>query len=109
MFTRPVLLKKNKSILKCPKCGNNRRFEAHSDHCCEDSCDVWVVCKCGYDPTTELWGYRVESVMGSLDLNGVQEALLYSWNEALRELENRQAKNTPKVAENMLNKQGGDL
>lgn len=75
-------LKENDQIEKCPKCGNNTEFVAHSTQVCEDSCDIWVVCKCGYDPTENKCGHRLEDVWGSLDKDNILTALDI-WNDEL--------------------------
>lgn len=85
-MSKMVRLKKNESISKCPKCGNNTRFDAHSVRGGEDFCEIFVVCACGYDPTCETWGHRVESVMGELSRFNIEQALFYGWNAALEEL-----------------------
>lgn len=77
-------LKVNSEIEKCPKCGNNTSFVAHSEQVCEDGCEVWIVCKCGFDPTSEKCGHRLEDVMGSLDRPTILDALQI-WNEEVLE------------------------
>lgn len=84
---RKIKLKSNEQIEKCPKCGNNTEFTAHSQQCAEDSCEVWVVCKCGYDPTSwEEKGslYRFEDVWGGTGNDNVLVALDV-WNDILLE------------------------
>lgn len=56
MNTRKVKYKPNEFITPCPKCGNNTEFTVYSDYCAEDCCEIWAVCKCGFDPTTEEKG-----------------------------------------------------
>ena len=75
-------LNANESVEKCPKCGNNTEFVAHSAQCAEDCCDVWVVCKCGFDPTENKCGHRLEDVWGSLDRDTILMALDI-WNEEI--------------------------
>lgn len=87
MGTKKFNLKKNTQIEKCPKCGNNTEFTAHSEQCAIDTCDVWVVCKCGYDPTQYKIGHRLEDVWGSLDKETIHDAL-HVWNEEILSLEN---------------------
>lgn len=78
-------LNENTQIEKCPKCGNNTEFVAHAEYCAEDCCEVWVVCKCGYEPTDQL-GHRMEDVWGSLDKDTIHDAL-HVWNDEILELQ----------------------
>lgn len=86
---KQIILNSNKRITKCTKCKNNTKFTAHSERAGEDFCDIWVVCKCGYDPTKEVWGHRIESVFGELTQYTMTEALIYSWNAALLEIKEK--------------------
>lgn len=85
MTSRKVKYKTNKFITPCPKCGNNTEFTVKSDYCAEDCCEIWAVCKCGYDPTSEDKGYgnRLEDVWGGVSDGNCQDALTFSWNETL--------------------------
>jgi len=85
MTTRKVKYKSNETILKCPKCGNNTEFEIVSDYCAEDCCEIYAVCKCGYDPTQEpsAMGNRLEDVWGGCSDENCKDAILVSWNETL--------------------------
>ena len=65
MATR--LCKFPKGITPCPNCGNSFQFNARSERCAEDCCEVWIECICGYDPTSFKPGHKVEDVWGSLD------------------------------------------
>lgn len=89
MQTRRIKIKANTHIIKCPKCGNNTVFDVHSDQCAEDCCDVWASCKCGYDPTANLWTHRVEDVWGGVDEVNCIMALRDSWNPALEEIQRK--------------------
>jgi len=80
MTTRRFNLKPNAHVAKCPKCGNNTAFVAHSAQVAEDCCEVWVVCVCGYDPHT--WKDKLESVMGGCDEYNIRDAL-GCWNDVL--------------------------
>lgn len=84
MGVRTVKLRNNDSVAKCPKCKNNTDFEAHAEQVCEDCCEIWVVCKCGFDPTQEHPIYRVEDIWGSLDQDTVTDAV-YSWTEVIKD------------------------
>lgn len=90
---RKILLKENDQIEKCPKCGNNTVFNAHSCQTSEDSCDVWVVCKCGFDPTEDGKGalYRHEDVWGGTSNENVLMALDV-WNDLVSEMDLNQTK-----------------
>lgn len=70
----------------CPKCGNTRKFVAHAQQVCEDGCEVWVVCECGFDPTTEKIGERVEDVWGTLDTANIMTAFSV-WDDLVRTTE----------------------
>lgn len=84
MGERQVLLRENTTVTACPKCGNNTRFTARSEQCAEDSCEVWVICKCGYDPTFGRPCYRYEDVWGGTDPGNVQIALDV-WSDLIAE------------------------
>lgn len=62
-------------VFPCPRCGNDTRFRAHSMQVAEDCCEVWVECVCGYDPTENETGGRLEDVWGSLDKDTIRAAL----------------------------------
>jgi DNA-directed RNA polymerase subunit M/transcription elongation factor TFIIS len=61
-MARKINFKPNDVVEKCPKCGNNTAFTIHSQQVAEDYCNVWAVCKCGYDATAEDTGNRIEDV-----------------------------------------------
>jgi hypothetical protein len=83
-----IRLAPNNSIDPCPRCGNNTSFEAHSAQVTEDCCNVWVVCVCGYDPTSDDSGDRYEDVWGALNHTTIMWAL-DCWNSAIRDREAR--------------------
>ena len=76
------MLNKNDQITQCPKCGNNTEFVTHSQQCAEDACEVWVVCKCGYDPTFNNGMFRFEDVWGGTNERKCRIAL-DCWNDAI--------------------------
>ena len=82
---RKFKLVPNDKYEKCPKCGNNQEFTAHSSQCTEDACEVWVVCKCGYDPTQDIPTWRFEDVWGGTD-DGNCLVALDCWNDIIQEL-----------------------
>ena len=79
-------LNSNDTVSKCPKCGNNTEFEAYSSQVSEDCCEVWVVCTCGFDPTSELFGSRYEDPWGGADNAKILMAL-DCWNYSIAEME----------------------
>jgi len=79
-------LNKNTQVEPCPQCGQNEIFEGHSQQVAEDCCEVWVICKCGYDPTAHNTDYRMEDVWGGTDNNNMMAALSCSWNEPINEI-----------------------
>lgn len=81
IVVRPIEFKENTQIKPCPKCKNNTHFVAESMQVCEDSCEVWVECICGYDPTSDN-GSRLESVMGGTGEENVRLAMEV-WNSAI--------------------------
>jgi hypothetical protein len=83
MNSRRVKFKEGDYIKKCPKCGNNTEFTVKSDYCAEDCCEIWVNCKCGYDPTAEKHALRIEDVWGGVNDDNCKAAIEVSWNEAL--------------------------
>jgi len=85
MTSRKVVFKPGDYIEKCPKCGNNTDFTIKSDYCAEDCCEIWAVCKCGFDPTAEAWGCRLEDVWGGVGDDNCKDAIDVSWNEGMKE------------------------
>lgn len=83
MATRRVVYKHNEFIEKCPLCGNNTEFTVRSEQVGEDCCEIWAICKCGYCPTIEHPGSRVEDVWGGVDDDNCKDAIVYSWNEPI--------------------------
>jgi hypothetical protein len=70
----------NKGAVKpCPKCGQMTQFVAKSKQVCEDGCEVWIECICGYDP--HKFNERFESVMGGCCEDNIRMAL-GCWNDA---------------------------
>lgn len=78
-------VKTKKPYTACPDCGNQHQFKARSEQVCEDGCEIWVECNCGYNPFNGKSGYCIESVMGDLCQGNVLMAL-DSWNELIAEL-----------------------
>ena len=76
-------VKESIGITPCPRCRNTTDFTVRSAQVCEDGCEVWAVCKCGYDPTAERCGYRQESVWGEIDRFTARTAL-DCWNDAIQ-------------------------
>jgi len=87
MSTRKVKFKEGSKIEPCPKCGNKLEFVARSEQVCEDGCEVWIECKCGYDPFTD--GNRLDSVMGGVDDENVKWAI-NEWNELIADKQIKQ-------------------
>lgn len=83
-MARLIEYKANKYIIPCPKCGNNTKFMIHSEQVGEDICDIWAVCKCGYDPTETNTLHRLEDVWGRTDDNNCRDAIDCTWNELLK-------------------------
>lgn len=79
---RNLVLLKNTRVTPC-KCGNNTHFTLHAERCDEDLCETWVVCKCGYDPTTKHPGLRYENIWGAMD-NDAATVALDCWNTAIK-------------------------
>ena len=87
MSTRKVKYKPNDFIITCPKCKNNTEFTIRSEQVAEDCCDVWAICKCGYDPTLKNTMNRVEDVWGGVHDDNCQDAICFAWNETLENME----------------------
>lgn len=77
MSTRQVKFKEGSEISPCPKCGNKIYFIARSEQVCEDGCEVWIECKCGYNPFNS--NDRLEDVWGGVDNENVMWAI-NEWN-----------------------------
>lgn len=73
----------NKTITKCPECGNNTNFTTHSNRVAEDLYEVFSVCTCGFDPTEKNISCRYEDTHGNID-NDVIYTSLGCWNDAIR-------------------------
>ncbi|ENI5908477.1 hypothetical protein [Aeromonas salmonicida] len=82
MLTRQFTLKPNGTVTACPRCGNNTEFIGCSIQVVEDCCEVFVICRCNFDPTEQNTDHRYEDVMGSLDHDNLMVALS-CWNRAL--------------------------
>ena len=61
---------------------NNTEFIGCSIQVVEDCCEVFVICRCNFDPTEQNTDHRYEDVMGSLDHDNLMVALS-CWNRAL--------------------------
>ncbi len=85
MSERRIQLKPNSFVDPCPKCGNTTVFTIHSRQWAEDCCEIWAVCGCGFDPTAENTGHRLEDVWGGCSDENARAALA-CWNEALADL-----------------------
>lgn len=96
MTTRKVKYKPNDIITPCPKCSNNTEFTIKSEQCAEDCCEIWAVCKCGYDPTSHEEagsGNRVEDVWGGCSDDNCQTAIRFSWTDTINEMQLKQNTN----------------
>lgn len=78
MTTRRFNLKPGNPIAACPKCGQNTQFNAKSQQVCEDGCEVWIKCICGYAPKDG----QMDSVMGGCDEDNIRMAL-GCWDDAI--------------------------
>lgn len=75
-------MKPGSDIEPCPKCSNKTDFVAKSMQVCEDCCDIWIECVCGYDPTQNKCGHRLEDVWGSLSKETIADAVGV-WNDEI--------------------------
>lgn len=94
-MSRKFKIKENKIITPCPKCGNNTGFVCHSQQVAEDYCNIWAVCKCGYDPThydEAGSGHRIEDVWGGCSDENCIDAVNISWNDAIEDLTTKTSK-----------------
>lgn len=82
MSTKKFRVKNPETVQPCPKCGNRSEFVGQSAQVSEDSCDTWVECICGYDPTVGSYGYRFEDVWGGCNVENLTMALEV-WNEMI--------------------------
>lgn len=71
-------------VARCPACRNRVDFRIHSNQVAEDGCEIWAECQCGYDPTFDRSGERVESVMGVIEEPDVTNALNV-WTQLVQE------------------------
>lgn len=85
MMTRKLKLNPNTIVVKCPVCENNTEFAAESLQVSGDSCEVWVICSCGFDPTCGKVGYRYEDTWGGTG-NGNVRMALECWNDAIDDM-----------------------
>ncbi len=82
---RRFKMNENSIVTPCQKCGNNTEFTGVAEQVCEDGCEVFVVCKCGYEPTQGT-GHTYEDVWGGVDDDTLRVALS-CWNSAIAEAE----------------------
>lgn len=82
MSKRKFNLAKSGQVTPCPRCGNDITFIATSEQVCEDGCETWVECVCGFDPTSGKCGHRYEDVWGGCNEETITMALQV-WNEEL--------------------------
>lgn len=82
MSQRKFKLAREGQVAKCPKCQNNMTFIAYSEQVCEDGCETWVECECGYDPTAGKCGHRYEDVWGGCNHETITMALAV-WDDEL--------------------------
>lgn len=80
MGKRTFRHKTGEGIEPCPKCSNRQEFVGHSMQVSEDCCEVWISCKCGFEPGP---GHRMEDVWGSLDTGTLSCALQNCWNQGI--------------------------
>ena len=90
----PFTIKENAIYTPCPRCGNNTHFTGFSEQSGVDCCDVWIECKCGYDPTAEHTTYRYEDVWGGVNIETMTMAL-ECWNDVIAEFVNNEDTPTP--------------
>lgn len=74
-----------RGIVPCPKCSNSTHFIIRSEQVAEALCDIWAECTCGFFPIAGTTGNAVESVWGSIDEHEVLEAIVYTWNDPLKQ------------------------
>lgn len=79
---RLVTLKPNTTVPVCPKCGNNTAFKCYSQQVCEDGCELWCTCKCGYTPIKSSLEH-VEDVMGGLCDSNCIDAIRFTWSDLI--------------------------
>lgn len=80
MSSRKVKFKENSDIIPCPECGNKIEFIARSEQVGEDICEVWIECKCGFNPFKG--GDGLEDIWGGVDDDNVYWAI-NEWNDLL--------------------------
>lgn len=80
---RKVTFKDNGGITKCPKCSYRTSFTVYSRQVAEDYCNIWAVCVCGFDPTEDNTGDRIEDVWGGTSDEDCINAISITWNETL--------------------------
>ena len=78
---RNAKINENNFITPCPKCGNNTKFTFVSEKVAEDCCEVWMKCICGFDPTKENTGNRMEDVWGDLSEENCKVIIINCWNK----------------------------
>ena len=75
-------IKNPERLLPCPKCQKNNGLKFRTQQSSEDTVDVWVFCECGFDPTKNNSGQRIETVSGINELFAAYAAS--SWNEEIK-------------------------
>ena len=74
-----------RAIVPCPKCSNNTHFIIRSEQVSEAVCDIWAECTCGFGPCLGTTGNAIESIWGTIDENSTLEAIVYTWNDLLKQ------------------------
>lgn len=83
IMPRKISVKNPDQMQKCPKCGNQKDFVIYGDQVSEDCCNIWATCICGFDPTEDDTGHRIEDTWGGCSDANCIDALHYTWNELL--------------------------
>lgn len=88
---RLFALTPNTVVTPCPRCQNNTVFIGCSLRVAENCSEVYVTCKCSYDPTEQDSDFRFEHAQGLLDDNNLAIALS-CWNDAIADIATRPAR-----------------
>ena len=80
MSKRKFKINNPKLAESCPKCQNSTEFEVVNRQFSEDCCEIYLECKCGFDPTFDDTSSRFEDVWGGLGEDEIIMALAV-WNE----------------------------
>lgn len=69
-------------VIACPRCENARYFTVSTYRLTDEQCVAFLVCECGYDPTSDMEVVRRKVPWAASDAEKATEAVV-SWNRGI--------------------------